>query len=369
VNSWDAEKDAGFQQFKSKNMELGNKAYDSNVAAMSVPGLADSSIGRQVAETGRSEYMNRIQDAIPDFVNQARNDYNQGIQNKYDQLNMLEGQANTEYGQWQNQQQMDRTARNDYTENTGYMPINAIPADDPLRGYSANYQLEINKRKAVNPNDPTIAVLEQLRAEKIAGNPALQKLYGTTMPMGMQTADSKQQGIDNQAAAVKAQQDAASNALDQAYKKKQIENIDFDNNINQEKLGISKSKAASSGSGTSSGGGKKLTPSQQDDQDYREFAAEYGNSDPLKVYSALTSGMIGLDPKSKAYALAKKDIQKNLYNKLLGDYKGRYTSFAKILNQQYYKDRLGLENYNKLIALADKEKGTTGTGKPTVGKK
>jgi hypothetical protein len=142
-----------------------------------------------------------------------------------------------------------------------------------------------------------------------------------------------------------------------------MENIDTDNNIAQEKLGISKSKATTSGSGaSSSSGGKKLTASQQDDQDYREFVSVYGNSDPLKVYSALESGMIGLDPKSKAYAGAKKMIANNLYNKLLGDYKGRYKDFAKILNQKYYKDRLGGEYYNKLIALADKEKKGSGSG-------
>jgi uncharacterized protein YecT (DUF1311 family) len=298
-------------------------------------------------------------------MDKARNDYNQGIKAKYDNLNMLQDQSSTDYGRWTNDQNTARANRNDYVENFGNVPINTQGADSLKQAYGGNYQLEINNRKAKDPNDPLIPVLEQLRYEKINADPVLQKKYGATsgLPMGVPTKDTKQQDITNQANTAKAKQDAADAALNQAYKKKQMENIDTDNNIAQEKLGISKSKATTSGSGaSSSSGGKKLTASQQDDQDYREFVSVYGNSDPLKVYSALESGMIGLDPKSKAYAGAKKMIANNLYNKLLGDYKGRYKDFAKILNQKYYKDRLGGEYYNKLIALADKEKKGSGSG-------
>lgn len=142
---FNVENDPGFKQFKDTNVKLGNDTYNSEVAGMSVPGLADSSIGRQVAEAGRSGYMNRIQDAIPQFYDKAKSDY----QNAYNVL--------------------DNASKDDYT----MYKDNQVLADkqlqkqvDTIGQYSDNYQAEINKRTAINPNDPLIPYISAARQGK-----------------------------------------------------------------------------------------------------------------------------------------------------------------------------------------------------------
>lgn len=48
-----------------------------------------------------------------------------------------------------------------------------------LTQYSDNYQAEINRRKSINPNDPTIAELNALRNQKIANDPSKYMQYAS----------------------------------------------------------------------------------------------------------------------------------------------------------------------------------------------
>jgi hypothetical protein len=198
--TYDPNKDAAFVQYRDKNISLGNAAYNNNVAAMSTPGLQDSSIGRQVAEAGRSEYMNRIQDAIPEFMDRARDDYNNALNNKYKNFDMLNTLSSDDYSHWKDKENANTNKWNSYVAATGYMPVDTsqIAADDPLRKIP-DYQAEINKRKKVNPNDPLIPVLVALRYEKIMNDPELMKQYGSTAQFtkGLATQDTVQQAYDN----------------------------------------------------------------------------------------------------------------------------------------------------------------------------
>jgi hypothetical protein len=193
-SEYDVNDDPAFAEFKKKATKLGNKAYDSAVAGMSIPGFQDSSIGRQVAESARGEYMGKIQDAIPEFMERARQEHNQGLVNKYNALNALEALDNTGFNRHVSDREFDYKNLTNYITNTGYMPVNtsSIAADDPLRQYASapgGYQGEIDRRKAINPNDPIIPVLEALRYETVMSDPKLMQQYGSTLktPMGIQT--------------------------------------------------------------------------------------------------------------------------------------------------------------------------------------
>lgn len=70
-----------------------------------------------------------------------------------------------------------------------------IPADiaSEISKYSDNYQAEINRRMAINPNDPLIPYLQAARAQKIFNNPELLKQYGSEF----MTTAAKQQQFEN----------------------------------------------------------------------------------------------------------------------------------------------------------------------------
>jgi hypothetical protein len=195
-SSWNPESDAGFVAFRNSAMDLGNRAYGSSVAGMSRPGIKDSSIARQVGESSRNTYINQIQDAIPTFMNNARQDFQQNILNKYKNLEALGGLEETDYNRAYQQGR-------DYIQDTGYMPIDAslIDANNPLRQYSdmgGGYQAEIDRRKAANPDDPLIPVLEALRWEKLQQNPDLMEQYGqgATAPLGLPTQATQESAFD-----------------------------------------------------------------------------------------------------------------------------------------------------------------------------
>jgi hypothetical protein len=195
-SSWNPESDAGFVAFRNSAMDLGNKAYGSAVAGMARPGIKDSSIARQVGESSRNTYINQIQEAIPTFMNQARTDFQQNILNKYKNLEALEGIEETDYSR---EYQQGR----DYISDTGYMPIDTslIEESNPLRQYSdmaGGYQAEIDRRKAANPDDPIISVLETLRWEKLQENPDLMEKYGqgATAPLGLPTQATQESAFD-----------------------------------------------------------------------------------------------------------------------------------------------------------------------------
>ena len=194
-STYDPNKDAAFTAFRDRAIEQGEKAYSSNLAASAVPGVADSSIGRKVAESARSRYTDQIQDAIPTFMEKARQDYDNLFNRKVQTLGILRDVENVDYGRYIDDRNRQDSLSRQYTQDTGYVPVDTslIPMDSYLRTGIPDYSAEINKRKAVDPNDPMIPVLTALRMEKIMNDPELFKKYGSTMelPVGQKT-DSRQ---------------------------------------------------------------------------------------------------------------------------------------------------------------------------------
>lgn len=190
-STYDPNKDAAFTAFRDRAIEQGEKAYSSNLAASAVPGLADSSIGRKVAENARSQYADQIQDAIPTFMEKARQDYDNLFSRKVQTLGILRDVENVDYGRYIDDRNRQDSLSRQYTQDTGYVPVDTslIPMDSYLRTGIPDYSAEIAKRKAVDPNDPMIPVLTALRMEKIMNNPELFQKYGSTMemPVGQKT--------------------------------------------------------------------------------------------------------------------------------------------------------------------------------------
>lgn len=190
-STYDPNKDAAFTAFRDRAIEQGEKAYSSNLAASAIPGVADSSIGRKVAESARSRYTDQIQDAIPTFMEKARQDYDNLFNRKIQTLGLLRDIENVDYGRYIDDRNRTDSLSQQYTQNTGYVPVDTslIPMDSYLRTGIPDYSAEINKRKAVDPNDPMIPVLTALRMEKIMNDPELFQKYGQTMelPVGQKT--------------------------------------------------------------------------------------------------------------------------------------------------------------------------------------
>jgi hypothetical protein len=385
--SYNPETDAGYVAFKNKALQEGNKAYDSAVAGMSTPGLQDSSIGRQVAESARSTYTNKIQDAIPEFMDRAREDYNQGIAQKYNALNALLGIDETEYGRYADNRDFNYKQKQDYTENTGYMPIDtsAIPADSPLRRIT-DYQAEINKLEESDPGNPLINIYKALRYEKVMNSPELLEKYGGTLeiPLGYETLAKK------------------SNDLNQEYIQTQIDNMNDDNARAWEEL----NKPSSSGSGSTLFNGlsntdvdnlttrwKALgkadalisrylgvpegTPYGGDGNgtgtNYNQFISNYSNEDGEDLYNYLVSGESELKPGSADYLKAIEYARDKYYNTIIDRWRGKYDELKKELasgvgegtpyaNPDYYKEVLGMERYNKLMALKDENNSVINWG-------
>lgn len=190
-SSYDPEKDPAFRAFKESAIKAGNEAYADRYAGTAIPGVAESSIARQIAETARRGYVDRIQEAIPTYAEKARQDYENAYARYYDMLNALLRLDETEYGRYADDRAFTAQQMANYANITGYYPIDtsAIPADHPLRQYSNDYAAEIARRRAINPDDPAIPILEALRYEKIMNDPELMKKYGDTLeiPMGYKT--------------------------------------------------------------------------------------------------------------------------------------------------------------------------------------
>ena len=214
--SYDPNKDAAFTSFRDNAIKQGNKAYSSNLAASAVPGVADSSIGRKVAESARSQYTDQIQNAIPTFAEKARQDYDALFNRKVQTLGILRDVDNVDYGRYIDDRNRTDSLSQQYTQDTGRVPVDTslIPMDSYLRMGIPDYSAEINKRKAANANDPMIPVLTALRMEKIMNDPELFQKYGQTMemPVGQKTQDRM---VTEQDQADKAEMSAFDKALKQ----------------------------------------------------------------------------------------------------------------------------------------------------------
>lgn len=127
-------------------------------------GIADSGITQQ-------QMIDLSMQALPQFQQQYYNRQNQDISNKMNALSQLQSLDSSEFQKSQALEQLQLQKgqiTGDYITPDKQQLINNI--DPGLNQYANNYQEEINKRSAVNPNDPTILQLKYLRNQKINDN-------------------------------------------------------------------------------------------------------------------------------------------------------------------------------------------------------
>jgi phage gp36-like protein len=193
-------------------------------------------------------------------------------------------------------------------------------------------------------------------------DPTLKAQYGNTVAMPvLQTAAAKSTAF--QEALAKASQE-----MDTKYKEASINNMNADN-LRQERLAnntiantaIDNARADAAASG--SGSGRKLTPTQQSAANYDGFISKYQDEDGEDIYNYLASGQSELKPGSSEYNKAVSYSRNKYYQTIIDrNNQGAYVDLQSILekgvkgNPDYYRQRLGSDNFNKLVALSKKDK-------------
>jgi hypothetical protein len=341
--SYDPNKDPGFVQFRDTALKAGEKAYSSGIASRAIPGVASTSMGMKVAQSAQDAYTNRIQDAIPEFQNRAADEYGNTFNRKLQAANLMIGQDNTGYNRNMDAYNADQSNRDYYTDVTGYAPIDTstIGTDDPLRKIP-DYAAEINKRKAVDPNDPMIPVLNALREEKIRNNPELFKLYGNTLTgnLGIKTAGTRASEAAGTAA-------AEETAFDRAIKRGQLDIQNRAQTLDEKRFNTAQSNTVSDYNDWFQG----FTESADKGQ-FMEIYGSYMSPDTYQKLSKAASGST-YSPED-AFAQATAD-QKLRYNFLYDDYlgKGKYegnpeAAMKQLITEPMNEQLLGpLYNYLK----------------------
>lgn len=175
--TYDSKNDEGFQ---AAQRTIGDNVYRD----MARRGVAYSSM------TPEQSYQLSMQ-ALPQFQQNWQNQQQQNISNQMAMLGQLGQLDMQDYQKFQDKQQ--NLFREADITGTLYTPEEkALKRDiDPsLHQYSDDYMAEINRRMAINPNDPKIFQLHHLRNQKIAqGGLPYQKTQLGTPTMASQQFD------------------------------------------------------------------------------------------------------------------------------------------------------------------------------------
>lgn len=167
-----------------RNETAGNEATARTTA---ITGMANNLVDKTTEDANTAAQLdmqkqNQTLNVILNAINQAKSNSNTNIGDLTNLLTYLTNQEDKDNA-------AKATNQNNYTNATGYMPVNVndIPADSPLRAYDDDYQSQIDKLMATNPNDPTIAYLQALRNAKImqlkdTDPAAFEQLKGTLTP-------------------------------------------------------------------------------------------------------------------------------------------------------------------------------------------
>lgn len=175
TNTYKPKEDVSFQ---AAQKEIGDSVYNQ----LARRNIADSSI------TGDRAYELSMQ-SLPQFQQMYKNNQQQDFTNKANMLNQLQSLDSNDFQKTQALEQLQLQRGNmtgDYLTAEQQQQIENI--DPSLNKYVDNYQQEINRRAAINPNDPSILQLQYLRNQKI-------KDLGLTFPqstLGQQTSTQKQ---------------------------------------------------------------------------------------------------------------------------------------------------------------------------------
>ena len=149
-SSYDPYSDPAFKQFEQTAIKAGNRAYADTYAGTAIPGVAESSIGRQIAETARKGYTDKIPEAIPTFMERAR----QAYENEYNRnLDILGRLTDLDAYSLDRESAVQRNLANQAKTLA-------------LANYD-NIQALINRLESEDPNNPLLPYLRAERQNKI----------------------------------------------------------------------------------------------------------------------------------------------------------------------------------------------------------
>lgn len=167
--------------------KAGQNAYNSAIGNMTeFTGGRLNSWAAKAAADAKQDYA--LQGA--DAVNNANLKYAEMLLGGLkDYTGAVSGRDDVAYGRDFTERQQDLTNNLAIGEATGYLPASAMNTNNPwiVNGKpveNVDFQSMINARKALNPNDPDIPLLNQARNLKIQQNPEQYGQYAGTMTSG-----------------------------------------------------------------------------------------------------------------------------------------------------------------------------------------
>lgn len=99
--SYDVNGDALYQQYKDQYTNLGKQAMiDTQGQAAGLTGGYGSSYGQSVGQQAYDAYLQKLNDEVPELYNQAYTQYENGLSNLNDELNVNNSLDATEYGRY-----------------------------------------------------------------------------------------------------------------------------------------------------------------------------------------------------------------------------------------------------------------------------
>ena len=97
-----------FLNAREQYVNQGQKAMrDAMGAASAMTGGYGNSYAAQVGNQAYQQYLQELNNSIPDFYNSALNKYNSDVENDLAKINLLNTQRNNDYGMWLDQYQRD----------------------------------------------------------------------------------------------------------------------------------------------------------------------------------------------------------------------------------------------------------------------
>jgi hypothetical protein len=185
--AYDPASDTAYQTYRNQALKDADKvSNDITAEYLGAQGGNFNSAATQIAAAAKNDLIDKADAAMSLYEDRYNAKNQQALKDQYNLLDALNKIDTTSYNRGRDklsdqyslvdallkvdQQDYERQDqdRKDYTENTGYMPVDTsmIPADSPLRQIT-DYKAEIQRREAINPNDPDIPYLYALRNEKI----------------------------------------------------------------------------------------------------------------------------------------------------------------------------------------------------------
>jgi hypothetical protein len=198
---------------RGKYEKEGDRAFNNTIGNLS--SLTGGRVGA-AASAAASQARNAYSEQAGNAISNANLQYAQMLLNGMgNYTNAVSGRDDAAYGRDFSERQQGFNNNMAIGEATGYLPTNTMNVNNPwIKDGKAvegvDLQGIINAKKAINPNDPDIPLLDAARNLKIWSDPELMKKYGSTMSsnIGYETLSGKKVTADtannNALAALKA---------------------------------------------------------------------------------------------------------------------------------------------------------------------